>query len=123
MIVLDSALKRYSEKDIRRVLTFPVGIRDHSPRHGVRAVGGFTAQGVPVVVLMDMRRDFVFHAQRPEKVSPPLPRTGLKGLRSQSCRLALAQLAGIRSVFHCVRRHSHPAEGSLYTTAPPFDPN
>ncbi len=30
-------------------------------------VGGFSAEGLPVVVLMDMETEAVFHAQKPER--------------------------------------------------------
>jgi len=65
--VLESALKRFSEDDIYRVLSNPVGKRADFPREGIAAVAGFTAKGIPVVVLIDMRRSQVFHAQRPER--------------------------------------------------------
>lgn len=33
------------------------------PREGVMAVGGFTSRGIPIVILVDMETETVFHAQ------------------------------------------------------------
>lgn len=64
--VLESALKRFTEDDIYRVLSNPVGRQADFPRKGIAAVAGFTTGGIPVVVLIDMERSCVFHAQRLE---------------------------------------------------------
>ena len=34
------------------------------PRKDVVAIGGFTTGGIPIVVLVDMNTDQVFHAQK-----------------------------------------------------------
>jgi len=65
--VLESALKRFSEDDIYWVLSNPVGKQADFPREGIAAVAGFTTKAIPVVVLIDMRRSRVFHAQGPER--------------------------------------------------------
>ena len=64
--ILDSALKRFSEEDILSVLSNPCGQLADFPRKGVAAIGGFTANAKPVVVLRDMNTGAVFHAQSPE---------------------------------------------------------
>ncbi len=66
-VVLASAVKRFPEREIRLVLSQPRGAEDNFPRQGVTAVGGFTAVGVPIIVLVDMETNEVFHAQRYEK--------------------------------------------------------
>lgn len=65
--VLESALKRFTEDDIYWVLSNPVGRQADLPREGIAAVAGFTTRGIPLVVLIDMRRSCVFHAQRLER--------------------------------------------------------
>ena len=45
----------------------PAGTRGDYPRPGVVAIGGFTTQGLPIVVLQDMETGAVFHAQRRER--------------------------------------------------------
>ena len=62
--ILSSALKKFPEKDIRRVLSRPYGIETDYPRVDVMAIGGFTSGGIPIVVLVDMETNEVFHSQR-----------------------------------------------------------
>ena len=64
--ILASALEKFSERDIRWVLALPRGAQDNFPRQCVTAVGGFTSRGLPVVVIVDMETDEVFHAQKCE---------------------------------------------------------
>ena len=65
--ILPSAQRKFSEEDILAALGHPRGIARNFPRKGVRAIGGFTAKAVPIVVLMDMESDVVFHAQKLER--------------------------------------------------------
>ena len=73
--ILPSALKKYAARDIRRAISLPTGIRVNFPREGILAVGGFSAGGSPMVVLIDLDTNQVFHAQRFEsKYSSLFPR-------------------------------------------------
>lgn len=65
--ILDTALKRFSKEDVLWALTSPLVTLDNFPRDGVAAIGGFTANAIPVVVLVDMETGTVFHAQSPER--------------------------------------------------------
>ena len=64
--ILDSALKRFPRKDIVAALSWPAGADSNCPRRGVAAIGGFTTQGLPIVVLRAMDTGVVFHAQKRE---------------------------------------------------------
>ena len=65
--ILRSALKRYPKHDIEAALSRPTGGEDNYPREGVAAIGGFTTQGLPIVILQDMETGVVFHAQKAER--------------------------------------------------------
>lgn len=65
--ILDTALKRFSKEEVLWALTNPQGTLENFPRDGVAAIGGFTANAMPVVVLVDMNTGAVFHTQRPER--------------------------------------------------------
>ena len=62
--ILASALKRFSIEEIMTVLYMPYGIETDYPRVDVMAIGGFTSGGIPIVVLVDMETNEVFHSQR-----------------------------------------------------------
>ncbi len=65
--ILASALKRFSEEDILWVLAHPAGAEADFPRDEIISIGGFTKQGLPIVVMFDMETDAVFHAQKSER--------------------------------------------------------
>lgn len=49
------------------MLAHPAGAEADYPRGGILSMGGFTKQGLPIVVLFDMETDAVFHAQKSER--------------------------------------------------------
>lgn len=76
--VLGSAIENFSEDDVRWVLRYPVGYVADFPREGCLAVAGFSKENrLPMVVLIDMNKRWVFHSQKYESKYARVFRSGI----------------------------------------------